>query len=184
MLNNLTEVKLIYRATRDGFGASSFHSKCDNIANTVTIIKTTSNSVFGGFTSAKWTSFGGYDTYDANAFIFSLRRSGNLNKERFNVTRPFNAIYSYYDYGPIFGFDIFVRDKSNNRYVNSESNFGSSYQLPKNITYGSAEAKSYLAGNSYWRTSEIEVYQVTPFTPYSVTFLHKGFYFYLIFKDF
>jgi hypothetical protein len=54
ILNNLTEVKLIYRASIDGFAASSFHSKCDNISNTVTIIETISNSVFGGYTSAKW----------------------------------------------------------------------------------------------------------------------------------
>ena len=84
MFNNLTEEKLIYRASRDGFAASSFHSKCDNFSNTVTIIKTISNSVFGGFTSAQWTSDWGY-IYDANAFIFIL------NKERFNVNMPENA---------------------------------------------------------------------------------------------
>jgi hypothetical protein len=50
------EAKLIYRASRDGFADSSFHSKCDYISNTVTIIKTTSNSVFGGYTSASWSS--------------------------------------------------------------------------------------------------------------------------------
>jgi hypothetical protein len=100
MLNNLTEARLIYRASRDGFAASSFHSKCDNIANTVTVIRTTSNSVFGGFTSAKWTSNWEW-SYDANAFIFSLRRSGNSNKERFNVTYPDDAIFSYSSFGPI-----------------------------------------------------------------------------------
>ena len=73
MLYNLTEVKLIYRASRDGFAATSFHSKCDGISNTVPIIKTTSNSVFGGFTSAQWTSDWGY-IYDANAFIFILNK--------------------------------------------------------------------------------------------------------------
>jgi hypothetical protein len=75
MLNDLREVKLIYRASRDGFAASSFHSKCDDISNTVTIIKTISKSVFVGFTSATWTSNGEW-SYDENAFIFSLRRSG------------------------------------------------------------------------------------------------------------
>jgi DNA-binding beta-propeller fold protein YncE len=87
MLNNQTGIKLINRASKDGYAAYSFHSKCDNISNTVTIIKTTSNSVFEGFTSATWKSSGGR-TYDSNAFIFSLRRSGNLNKERLNVTQP------------------------------------------------------------------------------------------------
>ena len=174
MLNNLTESKLIYRASRDGFRASSFHSKCDNFSNTVTIIKTTSNSVFGGFTSAKWTSSQGY-TYDSNAFIFSLRRSGNSNKERFNATRPTNAIYGYSSYGPTFGggHDINVRDSSNTN-ENSYSNFGYSYQLPKNITSGSVEAQSYLAGSYRWKTTEIEVFQVTTYIPYSVSYLHNG----------
>jgi hypothetical protein len=174
MLNNLTEAKLIYSASRDGFSVSSFHSKCDNYSNTVTIIKTTSNSVFGGFTSAKWTSSQGY-TYDSNAFIFSLRRSGNSNKERFNVTQPTYAIFGYSSYGPTFGggHDIYVSDSSNTN-ENSFSNFGHSYQLPKIITYGSTEARNYLAGSYNWRTTEIEVYQVTPYIPYSVSYLHNG----------
>ena len=39
---------LLYRATRDGFTAKSFHSKCDDIPNTVTIIKNNFNYGFGG----------------------------------------------------------------------------------------------------------------------------------------
>jgi len=175
MLNNLTEAKLIYRASRDGFSASSFHSKCDNYSNTVTIIKTLSNSVFGGFTSATWTS-NGYWTFDSNAFIFSLRRSGNSNKERFNVTQPTYAIYGHPSYGPTFGAgnDIYVSDSSNTNENSYSYNFGNSYQLPKNITSGSVEAQSYLAGSYRWKTTEIEVYQVTPYLPYYVTFLHNG----------
>jgi hypothetical protein len=128
MLNNQTDIKLIYRASRDGFAASSFHSKFDNISNTVTIIKTTSNSVFGGFTSATLKSSG--NAYDSNAFIFSLRRSGNSNKERLNVTRPDNAIFSYSSYGPIFGYgyDICTSDSSNTN-LNSYSNLG--YSITK-----------------------------------------------------
>jgi len=182
MLNNQPEAKLIYRASRDGFSASSFHSKCDNYSNTVTIFKTLSNSVFGGFTSAKWTSSQGY-TYDSNAFIFSLRRSGNSNKERFNVTQPSFAIYGGSSHGPVFGGgnDIYVSDSSNtNEY--SSSNIGHSYQLPKNITSGSVEAQSYLAGSYRWKTTEIEVFQVTPYIPYSVSYLHNGCLFVFYYK--
>ena len=42
---------LLYRATRDGFAASSFHSRCDGRDNTVTIIKTNSNYVLINFDS-------------------------------------------------------------------------------------------------------------------------------------
>jgi len=44
---------LIYRGTRDGFGASDFHRHCDGEAGTVTIIKTTGN-IFGGYTEKSW----------------------------------------------------------------------------------------------------------------------------------
>jgi len=174
MLNYPTDAKLIYRATRDGFNSSSFHSKCDRISNTVTIIKTTSNSVFGGFTSAAWTHYNEH-IYDANAFIFSLRRLGYQNKQRLNVTSSSNALFGYYYYGPIFGagHDIYVSDNSNQN-NNSYSNLGHSYQLPNNMNYGSEEAKSYLAGSYYWQTTEIEVYQLTQFVPNTLTPLHNG----------
>ncbi len=178
MLNILTEGNRIYRASKDGFNASSFHSKCDYISNTVTIIKTTSNSVFGGFTSAQWTSKNEWQ-FDANAFIFSLRRTGSPNKQRLNVTQPQWAINNEYSWGPVFGPDIMVSDNSNQNY-NSYSDFGNHYQSPENISYGSVEAQSYLAGSFNWQTTEIEVYQLTPFVPYSVPFLHNGSLLYIV----
>ncbi len=45
---------LIYRASRDGFKASQFHAKCDNKPNTLIIIKSTKNNVFGGYTEQSW----------------------------------------------------------------------------------------------------------------------------------
>jgi hypothetical protein len=46
--------KLIYRATRDGFGATDFHSKCDRYQNSLMIIKSTKGYVFGGYTEKNW----------------------------------------------------------------------------------------------------------------------------------
>ena len=58
----LTEVlvgewRLLFRASRDGFAASAFHSKCDNKGPTVTVVKSGAN-IFGGFTEKRWTSPG------------------------------------------------------------------------------------------------------------------------------
>jgi hypothetical protein len=113
----------------------------------VTIIKTTSNSVFGGFTSALWKSDHDYG-FDAHAFIFSSRRSGNPNKERFNITQPDYAKRSYYNNVPAFGHehDIYVSENLNSN-EKSYSNFGHGYQLPKYLTYDTDEAHSYLAGS-------------------------------------
>jgi hypothetical protein len=71
--------KMIYKGTRDGFGAKDFHRKCDNHPNTITIISA-NNHTFGGFTSIPWHS---RDTssYDPNAFLFSLdTKSGKFTK--------------------------------------------------------------------------------------------------------
>ena len=45
--------RLLFRASRDGFAAKNFHSKCDNKGPTLTIVKSGS-SIFGGFTEAQW----------------------------------------------------------------------------------------------------------------------------------
>jgi hypothetical protein len=43
---------LLYRGSRDGFGAVDFHSKCDGHSNTLTIIKAAESSyIFGGYTT-------------------------------------------------------------------------------------------------------------------------------------
>ena len=46
--------RLLFRASRDGFAAAAFHSKCDNKGPTVTIVKS-GNNIFGGFTEESWT---------------------------------------------------------------------------------------------------------------------------------
>jgi hypothetical protein len=43
-----TNGTLLYKATRDGFEPSSFHEKCDGKENTIAIIETNGNYVFGG----------------------------------------------------------------------------------------------------------------------------------------
>jgi hypothetical protein len=60
----------IYRASIDGFGLSTFHSKCDSILGTLTIIKTINKNVFGGFTKANWDSHG--NKPDNASFVFSV----------------------------------------------------------------------------------------------------------------
>jgi len=45
--------KLLYRASRDGWAASNFHSCCDNKGPTVTVIKS-GNYIFGGYTEQEW----------------------------------------------------------------------------------------------------------------------------------
>ena len=52
------EWRLLFQASRDGFAASAFHSKCDNKGPTVTVVKSGAN-IFGGFTEKPWTNHPG-----------------------------------------------------------------------------------------------------------------------------
>ena len=148
---------LMYRASRDGFAGTAFHDRCDNVPNTVTIIRNALNFVFGGFTAARWTSNNSYIA-DPTAFIFSLRRNGISNNYRLpiNSTQVNNAIYGNPSYGPTFGNgpDIIIYDKSNintGRFSNIRS------YIPPTYPSGS-NGSLFLTGGLYnWLTTEIEV---------------------------
>lgn len=155
-MTNSTSGVLLYRATRDGFTAQAFHSKCDGKPNTITIIKNNFNFVFGGFIAASRTDTGAW-IEDPAAFIFSLRRNGVSNAEMFLVKNPKYAVDGSRGYGPIFGEDIVIRDKSNIK-TGSYSDLGNKYNIEGINT---DDPKSYLAGNrNNWLTTEIEVYEI------------------------
>lgn len=50
----------IFRGSRDGFGSVDFHSKCDDVSNTLTICKSTNGYIFGAYTDQYWTQRGSY----------------------------------------------------------------------------------------------------------------------------
>ena len=141
--------RLQYKATRDGFGAQNFHSKCDGVSNTLTIIKSTKANIFGGFTEKAWNSVGQYIA-DPEAFIFSL-----VNREnrffKLMCTNGANAIRCCSFSGPIFGedHDIHIASDSNSN-RNSYSHFGHTYKQ-----------NSKLAGSRNFQTLEIKVFVAT-----------------------
>ena len=93
------ELKKLYQATIDGDGVINFHSRCDNIPNTLVVIKSAGNRRFGGFTSIPWTSSNGEYKDDPNAFLFSFDK-----KKIYSYKNNGKAIYTYKDSGPRFGY--------------------------------------------------------------------------------
>jgi hypothetical protein len=148
--------KLIYRATRDGFGAADFHSKCDNYQNSLVIYKSTNGNVFGGYTEQNWSHSEDFKN-DPNAFLFSFINQHNTKKV-LKCTNPSTAIVADSEFGPVFGrgHDICICNNSNTNNKNF-SNLGHTFKHP-NYAYGSNEAKSFLAGSCNFLTKEIEVY--------------------------
>ena len=65
----LGKVVLLYRASRDGWASSSFHSSCDNKRATVTIVKSGAY-IFGGYTDQPWESKS--YTFDFRVFRYAF----------------------------------------------------------------------------------------------------------------
>jgi len=120
--------KLIYRASRDGFQASNFHSKCDTYKCTLSIVNSNSgNKIFGGFVDGiDWTASGNYKS-TAKAFLFSI-----TDKMKYPIKSSTNmyATMANQSYGPTYGggHDFMLCDNCNT--VNSSySNFGHTYDM-------------------------------------------------------
>lgn len=56
LISNYSSAILCYRASEHGFKAASFHSRCDKMGPSITIVKSSYNKTFGGFTTYSWTS--------------------------------------------------------------------------------------------------------------------------------
>ncbi len=144
---------LLYRGTRDGFGAANFHSNCDGHSNTLTILKAHGSSyIFGGYTSINWNGFGQFKS-DQDAFLFSLTNKDNQPCK----IRQIHTAYSIYcdpDSGPNFGYDEINIYNNANTTMGSYSELGQSYKHPQ-----PSQGKSYLAGSDPFQLSEIEVYR-------------------------
>jgi hypothetical protein len=149
---------LLYRGTRDGFGAQDFHSKCDNKSPTLSIFKAHDSSyIFGGFTTVSWDGSSRWN-WDPNAFLFSLTNKDNKPlKMKIDPNRHQYAIGCYSRWGPTFGDDIRIAYNSNTT-MNSLSNLGHTYLHPQ-YAQGTNEAETFLAGTIYFQLDEIEVYQ-------------------------
>jgi hypothetical protein len=150
---------LIYRASKDGFGANDFHSKCDKQPNTLIIIKSEHGNIFGGYTEQDWTSINNAKT-DNNSYIFSLINKDN-KPLKLKCPDASRAVYCSTDYGPIFGYGPGIRIHNNsNQNKESISNLGITSGVYKHPNYAenSLEAQSFLAGSRNFKVLEIEAY--------------------------
>ena len=143
---------LIYRASRDGADAQSYHSKCDGKINTVTVVQTVKGSKFGGYTETQIQD-GNIGYKDPNSFIFSL----NKMKIYENLNKDGNVIRHYRENGPFFvgGFVIFDGNFNDNH-----SNYV--YDKTTSFNFFSDNEKEYEINNGekYFHIKELEVFEI------------------------
>ena len=150
---------LIYKGSRDGFDAKDFHSKCDGVPSTLTILQAKeSQFIFGGYTEAPWESGRGRYKSDPKAFLFSLTNKDN-GPMKMKTNDAATSIYCSLWVGPTFGAgaEICIRDNANMTKENF-SKLGPTYSHPL-YTSESKEANAFLAGAEQFQLNEIEVYK-------------------------
>jgi len=105
---------LLWRGSRDGFTAATFHRQCDGHAHTLVLIFNDQGHVFGAHSgSAHWQSTSGTDHAALGAFLFLLAGKDPRAPLLLPLRDPGNphALYNYSAFGPYFraGWDLCVR---------------------------------------------------------------------------
>ncbi|KAG2374276.1 hypothetical protein C9374_010846 [Naegleria lovaniensis] len=165
VISQKTKPSLLFRASRDGFNASQFHNKCDNKGATVTIIKSSNDCIFGGYTPLNWNSNNAHQCNN-QTFLFSLVRSnGEKTAVKIKNDGPQHgnqySIYGVAGYGPTFGGgnDLLIcSDFSSN---SNSCNLGHSFSCPNGYQFNTTQAQSYFTGSRNFTVREMEVYQLT-----------------------
>ena len=153
MNKRIKEINKLYQATIDGGDPINFHSKCDNIPNTLVLIKSEGNRRFGGFTPIPWKSEGDYWIKDPEnkTFIFSLD-----NKKIYYLKDiKENAVYHYKESGPCFGEGRDIAIDRNPLKENTLYTSQSSYDYK-----GDSNALSEYESPNKLKALEYEVFQI------------------------
>ena len=153
MNKRIKEINKLYQATKDGGDPINFHLKCDNIPNTLVLIKSEGKRRFGGFTPIPWKSEERYvykQDSENKTFVFSLD-----NKKIYYLKDIENAVSHDKNRGPCFGGGQDIGINGNPIKENTLYTFQYSYDYK-----GDSNALSEYNGQNYLKALEYEVFQV------------------------
>ena len=110
--NNL---KLLYRATRDGWEPIDWLNKCIGKENTIHLIHTGTDNVFGGFIGIKIPDDYGWHS-DSKSFLILISSSENYKPQCYKMKNIAHPYVVYHDLSHVFiigDYHIRIRDHAN-----------------------------------------------------------------------
>jgi len=143
-------LELIFRGSRNGYGAQEFHDFCDARGSTVILIRATNKKVFGGYTDLSWNRDDQYQSTD-KSFLFSMDF-----KEKFKLKSGHAqyAIKGSKELGPCFGGGHDLRLSPDFKSEECSGYIGFSYEA------GGKYARDVYGDTSFF-VDEIEVFKVS-----------------------
>jgi hypothetical protein len=153
---------LLWRGSRDGFNASTFHSRCDSKGPTFTVISVGGGRhIFGAYTGESWHSAGTWSA--GRAWLYGLVNSRGKPVKLENPSGGSNNIFHSSSYGPTWG-------SGHDLHVNNSMKSASNHCSPSQYRTVAAGFESVsvdntlLAGTGSWMLDEIEVFSVKDYT--------------------
>ena len=177
LINQLNHVhlELLYRSNLNTDYAKTFHALCDNIEDTILIVRNDKASVFGGFTHLPWTQENKF--YEqSNSFLFYLRNDAAANEPERDLNQLFplrsqkdecreSSIFGSSQYCACFGnaYDLMICDD----FMHSKQNyiFPSSYGKKEYMTasenrrMNSLIARKKKEGKLHFKVTGMEVFR-------------------------
>ena len=145
--------KLIYKATRDGFGANDFHRTCNGKGENLGVIKSANGFLFGWWTPLSWQST---DDWAADAslstFIFTLTNpAGVAAKYKLKSSSSAYAICRFGPSGPVLG-------RGNDIYVPHQSNVTDGFTHIFSYEDTTGRGDMTFTGRKNFKVSQLEVF--------------------------
>lgn len=155
-LNEEPTLRLLYRATRDGFEPQTFHSLCDNEGPTVSFVRTSKGFLFGCYTRLPWQSRGGHQL-DTDARLFALTGETITYKPMYSQ----RAVYHGEECSLSFGQALEIQGRAGKSWTrnrdNAGYNVGADAQGNSRLT-GDGAGK--LDNQKTFKVEEIEVFLI------------------------
>jgi hypothetical protein len=150
---------LLWRGSRDGFGAKEFHNRCNGHPNTLTVILDTIGNIFGGFTPVEWDCQHALGKADPSlkSFLFTLKNPHNFPARRFalKAARKDMAIGCNTVWGPSFC-DIGASENCNRTTRSATEYLGNVYTNDTGL-----DGRTFFTGSPNFQVKEIEVFEIS-----------------------
>ena len=146
------KLKMLYSATVNGDESIKFHELCDYHNNTLVLVQTETDNIFGGYVNKQWNSLELGRKMDNNSFLFSVNKQKIYNpRTDISSGQKYHLFCSDKD-GPCF-YAFSIEDLCLEK--------GGYCDEMKKCNYDSFEIDYELnEGNKYFKVKQLEIYEI------------------------